>query len=164
MILLGSGILFNVNLICVGKIKEKYIEAGIAEFVKRLKPYAKFNIIELKEDGNDKNRRSSIERESDEIISVIEKRRGYTILMDVNGKKFSSEGMADKLEKLSVSGNSTFNFIIGGSYGVSDKLKKVVDLKVSFSDLTFPHQLMRLIFLEQLYRWFSILNNGKYHK
>ena len=156
--------MFNVNLICVGKIKEKYIEAGISEFVKRLKPYAKFNIIELKEDGNDKNRRSSIEKESDEIISVIEKRRGYTILMDVNGKKFSSEGMADKIEKLSVSGNSTLNFIIGGSYGVSDKLKKVVDLKVSFSDLTFPHQLMRLIFLEQLYRWFSILNNGKYHK
>ncbi len=154
----------NVNLVCVGKIKEKYIENGMAEFVKRMKPYAKLSIIELKEDGNDKNRESSIDKESDEIIRVIEKHRGYTILMDVNGRKFSSEGMAEKIENLTVTGSSTLNFIIGGSYGVSDKLKNVVDLKMSFSDLTFPHQLMRLIFLEQLYRWFSILNNGKYHK
>ncbi len=154
----------NVNLVCVGKIKEKYIENGMAEFVKRMKPYAKLSLIELKEDGNDKNRESSIEKESDEIIRVIEKHRGYTILMDVNGRKFSSEGMAEKIENLTVTGTSTLNFIIGGSYGVSDKLKNVVDLKMSFSDLTFPHQLMRLIFLEQLYRWFSILNNGKYHK
>jgi 23S rRNA (pseudouridine1915-N3)-methyltransferase len=156
--------LVNVNLVCVGKIKEKYIENGMAEFVKRMKPYAKLSIIELKEDGNDKNRESSIDKESDEIIRVIEKHRGYTILMDVNGRKFSSEGMAEKIENLTVTGSSTLNFIIGGSYGVSDKLKNVVDLKMSFSDLTFPHQLMRLIFLEQLYRWFSILNNGKYHK
>lgn len=154
----------NVNLICVGKIKEKYIENGILEFTKRIKPYAKFSVIELKEDGNDRNRESSIEKESDDIIKVIEKQRGYTILMDIEGKKLSSEKMAEKIEHLAVTGNSTLNFIIGGSYGVSDKLRKNVDFKMSFSDLTFPHQLMRLIFLEQLYRWFSILNNGKYHK
>lgn len=161
---IGGIDLVSVNLICVGKIKEKYIKLGIEEFKKRLTPYAKFKIVELKEDGNDTDRISSINKESKAIINELNKVRAYNILLDVKGKEFSSEEMADRIEKLSVQGNSTFNFIIGGSYGVSDEVRKEVQLRLSFSMMTFPHQLMRLVFIEQLYRWFSILNNTKYHK
>ncbi len=156
--------LISVNLICVGKIKEKYIKSGIAEFEKRLTTFAKFKVIELKEDGNDTDRNASIEKESKVIIDELNKSLAYNILLDVKGKEFSSEEMAEKIEKLCVQGNSTFNFVIGGSYGVSDELKKLVDLRLSFSKMTFPHQLMRLVFIEQLYRWFSIIKNTKYHK
>lgn len=154
----------NVNLICVGKVKEKYILDGIAEFVKRMKAFAKFQIIELKEDGNDNNRDISIEKESDEILKTLEKNKGYNILLDIHGKNLSSEDMAEEIERLGVRGTSCINFIIGGSYGVSEKLKKYVDMRLSFSKMTFPHQLMRLILMEQIYRWFSILKNIKYHK
>jgi 23S rRNA (pseudouridine1915-N3)-methyltransferase len=151
-------------LICVGKIKEKYIINGMDEFIKRMSSFAKLKIIELKEDGNDKQRELSIIKESGEIQSILEKNRGYNTLLDIQGKEFTSEQMADKIQTIAVSGNSTINFIIGGSYGVSNELKAKVDLRLTFSKMTFPHQLMRLIFLEQLYRWFSIINNTKYHK
>lgn len=156
--------MISVNLICVGKVKEKYIKSGIAEFEKRLSSYIKFKVIELKEDGNDNDRESSINKESLAIMEELNKKKAYNILLDIDGKDFSSEEMAEKIEELSVKGNSSFNFVIGGSYGVSDELKKFVDLRLTFSKMTFPHQLMRLIFIEQLYRWFSILKNTKYHK
>lgn len=156
--------MISVNLICVGKVKEKYIKLGIDEFEKRLKSYIKFKVIELKEDGNDSNRLESIEKESQNIIDQLKKAKGYNILLDIEGKNYSSEEVASRLEALSISGNSTFNFVIGGSYGVSNELKSMADLRLSFSKMTFPHQLMRLIFIEQLYRWFSILKNTKYHK
>jgi len=151
-------------LICIGKIKEKYIINGINEFQKRMKAYAKFKIIELKEDGKDKNKNMSIEKESNRIKEMLEKNKGYNILLEIKGKSFSSEEMAKELQNLMLAGNSTINFIIGGSYGVSEEIKKITNLKLTFSKLTFPHQLMRLILLEQIYRWFNILNNGKYHK
>ncbi|OQY09964.1 MAG: 23S rRNA (pseudouridine(1915)-N(3))-methyltransferase RlmH [Fusobacteriia bacterium 4572_132] len=154
----------NINLICIGKIKEKYIINGINEFQKRMKAYAKFKIIELKEDGKDKNKNMSIEKESNRIKEMLEKNKGYNILLEIKGKSFSSEEMAKELQNLMLAGNSTINFIIGGSYGVSEEIKKITNLKLTFSKLTFPHQLMRLILLEQIYRWFNILNNGKYHK
>lgn len=156
--------MLSVNLICIGKVKENYILEGIGEFEKRLKPYIKFELIELREDGNDKNRLDSINKESKNILDIINKKKAYNILLDIDGKGLSSEEMSSKLEKLTVLGSSTFNFIIGGSYGVSNELKKAVDFRLSFSKMTFPHQLMRLVFIEQLYRWFSILNNTKYHK
>lgn len=154
----------NVNIICVGKIKEKYINMGIDEFNKRLSAYTRLKVIELKEDGNDKNRNQSMEKEAKQIIETISKNKGHSILMDIGGKKFSSEEMAKKIEQITVNGSSTINFIIGGSYGVTKEVRNVVDLRMSFSDLTFPHQLMRLILFEQVYRWFSILGNSKYHK
>nr|WP_307775010.1 23S rRNA (pseudouridine(1915)-N(3))-methyltransferase RlmH [uncultured Cetobacterium sp.] len=154
----------NINIICVGKIKEKYIIDGIQEFSKRMQPFAKFKIIELKEDGNDNNRNISIEKESKAIMETLEKNKGYLVLLDIQGKNFSSEEMADKIEKIGVNGNNTINFVIGGSYGTSDSLRSIADLKLSFSKMTFPHQLMRLILVEQIYRWFSILKNTKYHK
>lgn len=157
--------MLTVNLICVGKIKEKYIIEGINEYQKRLKGYVNFTIVELKENGDDKNRNISIEKESDEIILILEKnKKAYNILLDVKGKKYTSELFSKELENIQLNGISIVNFIIGGSYGVSEKLKEKVDLKISFSEFTFPHQLMRFIFMEQLYRWISIINNSKYHK
>lgn len=154
----------NVNLICVGKIKERYINEGMDEFLKRMTPFAKVKIIELKEDGDDSKREKSIEKESNEIIKILEKNKGYSILLDIGAKQLSSEEMASTIEQIGVKGESTINFIIGGSYGVSNQLREIVNMKLSFSKMTFPHQLMRLIFLEQLYRWFGINNNIKYHK
>lgn len=156
--------MLSVNLICVGKVKEKYIIMGIDEFTKRLQSFVKFNLIELKEDGNDSNRDESIKKESIHIKNCLEKSKGYNILLDVKGKEYSSEDMSREIEKLTVSGVSTINFIIGGSYGVSDEIKASSNVRLSFSKMTFPHQLMRLIFIEQLYRWFTITNNIKYHK
>lgn len=154
----------NVNIICVGKIKEKYLNDGIGEFLKRMTPFAKVQIIELKEDGNDTNREISIKKETDEIIKIVQKNKGFTILLDIGGKNYSSEEMAAEIEKIALGGNSTVNFVIGGSYGVGDELRKISNMRLSFSKMTFPHQLMRLILMEQVYRWFGILNNNKYHK
>ena len=156
--------MLSVNLICVGKVKEKYIIMGIDEFTKRLQSVTKFSLIELKEDGNDSNRDESIKKESILIKNCLEKSKGYNILLDVKGKEYSSEDISREIEKLTVNGVSTINFIIGGSYGVSDEIKASANIRLSFSKMTFPHQLMRLIFIEQLYRWFTITNNIKYHK
>ena len=156
--------MLSVNLICVGKVKEKYIIMGIDEFTKRLQSFTKFSLIEFKEDGNDSNRDESIKKESILIKNCLEKSKGYNILLDVKGKEYSSEDMSREIEKLTVNGVSTINFIIGGSYGVSDEIKASANIRLSFSKMTFPHQLMRLIFIEQLYRWFTITNNIKYHK
>ena len=154
----------NVNIICVGKIKEKYINDGIAEFVKRMQAFGKLSITELKEFGNDFERELSIKKEAESILAALEKKKGFNILHDIGGKNFSSEEMAQKIEDIGIKGFSTINFIIGGSYGVSDDIRKVSNLSLSFSKMTFPHQLMRLILMEQIYRWFSIINNIKYHK
>ncbi len=154
----------NISIVCVGKVKEKYIIEGINEFLKRMQSFAKMRIIELKEDGNDNNRNLSIEKEGEEILRTLEKIGGYNVLLDIQGKNFSSEEMAEEIERLTVNGVSSINFIIGGSYGVSESVRKASHMKLSFSKMTFPHQLMRLILTEQIYRWFSILKNTKYHK
>ena len=107
---------------------------------------------------------NAINSETERIINAISKKNySYNILLDLNGKMLSSEEMADKIEKISMT-NSEINFIIGGSNGVNDKLRKIVDFRLCFSPMTFPHQLMRLILTEQIYRWISINNNIKYHK
>ena len=154
----------NVSIICVGKVKEKYIIEGINEFLKRMQSFAKMKIVELKEDGNDSSRNISIEKESEDILKTMEKLGGYNILLDIQVKYFSSEEMSEEIERLTVNGVSSINFIIGGSYGVSESVRKAVDMRLSFSKMTFPHQLMRLILSEQIYRWFSIIKNTKYHK
>lgn len=154
----------NISIVCVGKVKEKYIIEGINEFLKRMQSFAKMRIIELKEDGNDNNRKLSIEKEGEEILRTLEKIGGYNVLLDIQGKNFSSEEMAEEIERLTVNGVSSINFIIGGSYGVSESVRRASQMKLSFSKMTFPHQLMRLILTEQIYRWFSILKNTKYHK
>lgn len=154
----------NINVVCIGKVKDKYILEGINEFLKRMQSFAKMKIVELKEDGNDSNRNVSIEKESEDILKTFEKLGGYNILLDIQGKNYSSEEMATEIERLAVNGVSTINFVIGGSYGVSQRVRENSQMRLSFSKMTFPHQLMRLILTEQIYRWFSIINNGKYHK
>ena len=154
----------NINIICIGKIKDKYINDGIAEFSKRMTSFASLNIIELKEYNKEDSINISIEKESSEIMKQILKSNSYSILLDLDGKEITSENMSKYIENLKNKGISSINFIIGGSNGVNKELKNSVDMKLKFSHFTFPHQLMRLILLDQVYRWFAISNNIKYHK
>ena len=154
----------NINIVCIGKIKDKYIIDGIAEFSKRLSAFVNLNFYELKEYNKEDNIQISIEKESADILKQLEKLNSYNILLDLNGKEYSSETMSKYIEDLKNRGSSSINFIIGGSNGVNDEVRKRVDMKLKFSYFTFPHQLMRLILMEQIYRCFSISNNIKYHK
>ena len=126
--------------------------------------FANLNIIELKEYNKEDNMNISIDKESQDILKQLSKTNSYNILLDLNGKELSSEDMSEYIEDLKNKGTSSINFIIGGSNGVNKELKNSVDMKLKFSHFTFPHQLMRLILLEQVYRWFAISNNIKYHK
>ena len=154
----------NINIICIGKIKDKYINDGIAEFSKRMTSFVALNIIELKEYNKEDSINISIEKESSEILKQISKSNSYNILLDLDGKEITSENMSKYIDDLKNKGISNINFIIGGSNGVNKEVKNSVDMKLKFSHFTFPHQLMRLILLEQVYRWFAISNNIKYHK
>ena len=154
----------KINVICIGKIKDKYIRDGISEFSKRLSRYVGLSIIELSEEDDNKGIEMAITKETERIIETLNKRnRSYSILLDLKGKIESSEEMAEEIENISLR-YSEINFIIGGSNGVDDELRKLVDFRLSFSSFTFPHQLMRLILMEQIYRWISINKNIKYHK
>ena len=156
--------MIKISIICIGKIKDAYIKEGISEFSKRLSKYVNLNIIELAEEDDNKGIENAIMKETDRIIDTINKRnQSYNILRDLKGKAKTSEEMARNIEKLSLT-NSEINFIIGGSNGVNDKLREIVDFRLNFSSFTFPHQLMRLILIEQIYRWISINKNIKYHK
>ncbi|MBP6126399.1 MAG: 23S rRNA (pseudouridine(1915)-N(3))-methyltransferase RlmH [Leptotrichiaceae bacterium] len=154
----------KINIVCIGKIKDKYIKDGIDEFRKRLSKYVNLSVIELAEENDNRSVDYAITRETDRIIdTVIKKSKSYNILLDLKGEMKTSEEMALKLEKISLT-NSEINFIIGGSNGVGDKLRQIVDCRLKFSSMTFPHQLMRLILIEQIYRWITINKNIKYHK
>ena len=156
--------MIKISIICIGKIKDAYIKEGISEFSKRLSKYVDLNIIELAEEDDNKGIENAVMKETDRIIDTINKRnQSYNILLDLKGKAKTSEEMARNIEKLSLT-NSEINFIIGGSNGVNDKLREIVDFRLNFSSFTFPHQLMRLILIEQIYRWISINKNIKYHK
>lgn len=157
--------MMTINLICVGSIKEKYFTDAINEYKKRLSAFCKFNIIELKEINFSKVTSSEIEKikelEGKEIISNLKKNN---VLLSLKGKEYSSEELANFISNKQTNGLSELTFVIGGSYGVSGEVEKEIQEKISFSKLTFPHQLMRVIFLEQIYRAFTILNNKSYHK
>lgn len=157
----------NINIIAVGKIKENYIKQGIKEFEKRLSAHCKLQIIELadektKENASQKEIDLVLDKEGSRIEPYLE--GFYNISLDIKGKKMDSIKFADKLDNLMLDGISDINFIIGGSLGLSDEVLKKSDFRLSFSDMTFPHQLMRLILLEQIYRAFRIINNFPYHK
>ena len=149
------------KLICVGKIKEKYLKEAINEYQKRLSKYTKLDIIELKDityDDIDK-----VKKEEGENILENIKNSDNVIILDINGQELTSAELAKKIEKLEQQ-NSDLTFIIGGSYGLSEEVKQRANYSLSFSKLTFPHQLFRVIFLEQLYRTYKIRNNESYHK
>jgi len=152
------------KLICVGKLKEMALHTLIKEYEKRLKRYVELEILELKEGGGDENRAVAIQKESELISSKISN-NSYLILLDVSGKKMSSEEFSALLgEHKNFMSEKSLTFVIGGSYGVSPDLKQRADVRLSFSDMTFSHQIFRVLFLEQLYRGYDILNSGKYHK
>ncbi|WP_423363273.1 23S rRNA (pseudouridine(1915)-N(3))-methyltransferase RlmH [Mycoplasma sp. P36-A1] len=158
----------KINIVCIGKIKEKYLNLGIDEFLKRLKPYAKINIIEKSESKiNDNPSTAQIQQvidiEGQSILKEI-KNDDFVILLDLHGKMIDNYEYVNLIEKAMVQGFSTFTFVIGGSYGVSPELRNRANFKWAFSKLTFTHQMIRLLLLEQIYRGFRIKNNEPYHK
>ena len=158
----------KITLITVGKIKEKYFTDAIAEYAKRLSRYCKLEIVEVPDektpDGASESLENQIkEKEGERILSKISE-GAYVVALAIEGKQLSSEELADKMEKWNVNGISHLVFIIGGSLGLTPKVLNRADFKLSFSKMTFPHQLMRVVLLEQIYRSFRIRNNKPYHK
>ena len=158
----------KITVICVGKIKEKFYRDAIAEYEKRLTKYCKPDFVEVADEKTPDGAGEALEeqikaREGARILEKI-KPDAYVCTLEIGGKKMSSEGMADWMEKLCVSGTSHIIFVIGGSLGLHPSVSKRADLALSFSDMTFPHQLMRVILAEQIYRCFRIINREPYHK
>lgn len=158
----------NIHIITVGKVREKYIKLGIQEFEKRLSSYCKLTFSELMDEQapeqlNEKELLSVKKKEGERILSKI-KQDHYVIALDIKGVSWSSEGLADELQKLSFQGKNQVTFIIGGSNGLSEEVLKRANQKLSFSKMTFPHQMMKLILLEQVYRAFKIQRGEPYHK
>ncbi len=158
----------NIKIISVGKIKEKYLKLGIEEFTKRLSKYCRLEIIELEDEKapenlSEKEMENIKNKEGNKILSHV-RDNTYAMALAIDGKNLSSEELADKLNNLSIMGSSNITLIIGGSLGLSKEVLDRADFKLSFSKMTFPHQLMRLIVLEQIYRSFRIIKGEPYHK
>ena len=150
-----------IKIVCVGKIKEKYLKDAIAEYQKRISKYTKLNIIEVKDyDYDDINKVLISEKE--QIEKYIDS-KDYLITLEIEGKQISSEQLATKLDE-TLTINSNITFVIGGSYGIDKSIKDKANYHLSFSTLTFPHQLFRVLLLEQIYRSYKINNNESYHK
>lgn len=159
--------MLNINIICVGKIKEKYLQDAINEYSKRLSKYCKLNITELPDEKIPDKVNNSLseqikEKECNKILEHI-KKDSYVIALNVAEKQLSSEDFSKKIEDISMI-NSNITFIIGGSLGLTKKLLDNCNFKLSFSKMTFPHQLFRVFLLEQIYRAFKISNGENYHK
>lgn len=158
----------KITLVTVGKIKEKYLEAAIAEYSKRLSRYCKLEIVQVADEKTPDNASELMEKqikekEGERILSHI-KDGAYVVALAIDGKQLSSEELADLVEGLGVRGESHIQFVIGGSLGLADSVLKRADYKLSFSRMTFPHQLMRVILLEQIYRSYRIISGEPYHK
>jgi len=158
----------NICIISVGKLKEKYLSQGIGEYLKRLQAYAKVEIREIREEPfteplHEKNLTAVLEKEAERITALIPERY-YVIVLDREGKQLSSPELAALLQKECVYGQGNIAFIIGGPLGLAKSVLDQADFILSFSKFTFPHQLMRLILVEQIYRALTIVNNEKYHK
>ncbi|MGN0480238.1 MAG: 23S rRNA (pseudouridine(1915)-N(3))-methyltransferase RlmH [Lachnospiraceae bacterium] len=158
----------KITLITVGKIKEKYFTMAIDEYAKRLSRYCRLDIIEVVDEktpdqASDRECEIIKDREGDRIAANI-KDDAYVIALAIEGKMLDSVELSQKIQKLGIDGRSHITFIIGGSLGLSDKVLQRADFKLSFSPMTFPHQLMRVVLLEQIYRSFRIISNEPYHK
>lgn len=158
----------NITILCVGKLKESYWKDAIAEYAKRLSKYCKLDIIEVEDEKTpDKSNpgmdRLCMEREAERLQRYI-KGNTYLISMAIEGKKTDSVGFSKHIGDLQVRGESDITFVIGGSLGILPELKKQSKELISFSDMTFPHQLMRVLLLEQIYRAYRIMNHEPYHK
>lgn len=158
----------NVTVICVGKLKEKYWTQAMAEYTKRLSKYCTFSVLEVKEEKAPEGICAAEEdrikeSEGKAILSQV-KKGSFLIALDVKGKQMSSEELAEKIELLAIEGKSNLVFVIGGSIGLSAEVLENADVKLSFSPMTFPHQMMRVILAEQIYRAFKIIKHEVYHK
>lgn len=158
----------KVKIIAVGKLKEKYLKDGIAEYGKRMSRFAKFEIVELPDEKTPDNASEAqnhqiMEKEGDRILANISE-RDYVIVLAIEGKQFPSEEFSRIIADTTLRGYSDIVFVIGGSLGLADKVKKRANLKMSFGLLTLPHQLMRLVLAEQIYRAFMIQQGSPYHK
>ncbi|MQR26075.1 23S rRNA (pseudouridine(1915)-N(3))-methyltransferase RlmH [Leuconostoc mesenteroides] len=158
----------NIKLITVGKLKEKYLTEGIAEYTKRLSRFCKVQVVELidektPENASEAQNNQIMAREGERIQAKIGS-RDYVIVLAIEGKQFPSEEFSQKLEAIAVNGYSDITFIIGASLGLSKSIKQRANLKMSFGLLTLPHQLMRLVLIEQIYRAFMIQQGSPYHK
>lgn len=157
--------MIKFRIVCVGNIKENYLKQAIEEYSKRINKYAKCEIIECKEEKLSPNPNNAeinkvLDLESENIIKNLS---GYSILCDINAQELTSPELADFIKEKTQQ-SSSITFVIGSSYGVSDKVRKSVDARLSFSKSTFPHMLMRVVLLEQIYRSLAIINNATYHK
>lgn len=158
----------RVRIVCIGKLKEKYWTDAVSEYGKRLSKYCDLEIVQLKESrladkASAADERTVILEEGQSILKNI-KDGSYVIALEIKGKALSSEELAEKLEELPLRGKSDITFVIGGSLGLSGDVSERADFKLSFSRMTFPHQMMRVILLEQIYRSFKIIKNEAYHK
>lgn len=158
----------NVTVIAVGKLKEKYWQDAVKEYSKRLGKYCRLNIVEVRESLLRGNPSAADEEavkvaEGQEILSKV-KSSDYVITLEIKGKGLSSTELAKRIDDLAIMGKSSIVFVIGGSLGLSQEVSRRADLKLSFSAMTFPHQMMRVILLEQIYRSFKIIRNETYHK
>lgn len=156
----------NVNVICVGKIKEKYFREAVDEYAKRLGRFCTFRVIELPDrripnDPSPAEKKAVLEAEGADILKALGK--GFTAVLCVEGQELSSEDWAAKTADI-LRENSTINYIIGGSLGLSDKVKARADLRLSLGKITLPHRIARLVLVEQIYRCFKIISNETYHK
>lgn len=162
--------MLNIKILCVGKIREKSLKDLINEYEKRISKYAKLEIIELDDEKIPQNASSSIEEQvkTTESNKLLDKLKKYpnsnVIFLDLKGKQYSSEEFAEKIDSIQTYSSSTIIFVIGGSLGMTNELLSYSNDKICFSEMTFPHQLIRLFLLEQIFRAFKILNNETYHK
>ncbi len=160
--------MINVTIVCEGKLKEKYLQMACDEYSKRLSAFCKLNVVQLNPKRlSDNPTQGEIDNallsEGKEILSKIPQ-NSYIFAMCIEGKQMPSEALAKELDNIAVAGKSNVTFVIGGSFGLSDEVKKRADYKLSMSQMTFPHQLARVMLLEQIYRAFQISSGGKYHK
>lgn len=158
----------KISIVCVGKIKESFYRQAIEEYAKRLSKYCKFEIVEVADEKTPDKASEALEiqikeKEADRILEKI-KEDAYVFTLEIKGKRHTSEGFADCIQKTFVQGKSHLVFVIGGSLGLHEKVLKRSNQAISFSDMTFPHQLMRVILTEQIYRAFRIMNGEPYHK
>ena len=159
--------MININIICVGKLKENYLKEAISEYSKRLSKYCNLRIIEISDEKlpNKINDNTIEEVKNKEGLKILEniKKDSYVFPLDLHGKQFTSEEFSEKIENITVRGFSTITFIIGGTLGISSEVLNKANEMICFSKMTFPHQLIRVFLLEQLFRAFKISNNETYH-
>ena len=159
--------MLNINIICIGKIKENYLKDAISEYSKRLSKFCNLSIIELQDEKLPSKLNDSIinEIKNKECNKIIQntKKDSYVICLDLKGKQFSSEEFSQKLDNIALNFNSSITFIIGGTLGLNQEVLSMSNEKICFSKMTFPHQLIRVFLLEQLFRAFKISNNETYH-